>query len=204
MAIDGLPESPEQAQPLPPVQPAQPVQPVVPKGRHRGSNWGTVLLGLAAIVAVGGIAFAAGRLTAPASTSARGAGLPGGYPGASLLPGASFAPDANGRPAGALGLGGAQMTLAGTISAISGDTLTLTTESGQTIEVNVADAAWHGQVSASASDVAVGTQVQVQLSAGLGRDPGAGQEAGASPDPNAGGVPATGSLSASEVTILQE
>jgi hypothetical protein len=204
MAIDELPESPEPVQPAPP---APAVQPVVPKTRAKGGAWGTLLLGLAAVVAVGGIAFAAGRLTAPASASGRGGfagAFQGGYPGSGYGPGASFAPDANGRPGGLLGSGAGQLTLTGTVSAVSGDTLTITTESGQTIEVGVAGATWHGQTSASASDATVGSQVQLQVSGGFGRNPGNGQAPGASPAPGASAAPGTGSITASEVTILQK
>jgi hypothetical protein len=189
--------------------PPPPVRPVAPTARARGSS-GTLLLALAATVAVGGIAFAAGRLSAPASTTGRGGGgFQGGFPGASLAPGASLlpggspAPDGNGTPGGVVP-GRGQMTLTGTISAISGDTLTLTTEGGQAIEVSVADASWHGQTSASAADAMVGAQVQVQLSGGFGRIPGAGQAPGTSPAPGASAMPGTGSLTASEVTILQK
>ncbi|MBP1704799.1 MAG: hypothetical protein H6Q36_538 [Chloroflexi bacterium] len=208
MSIDELPEASGPV-PVPHVQPVQPVQPIAPKGRSRGSAWGTVLLGLAAVIAVGGIAFAAGRITAPASTASGRGAFPGGfqggfYPGASLAPGATFAPDANGRPGGLFGAGGEQVTISGTVSAISGDTLTLATGSGQTVEVGVADATWHGQTNASGSDATVGSQVQVLISGGFGRNPGAGQVPGASPDPNASAAPGTGSITASEVTILQK
>jgi len=164
----------------------EPEQPVASRGRARGSI-GTLLLVLAAIVAAGGVAFAAGRLTAPASAG-RGAGVPGGFPGA------SFAPDASGRPGGLLGPGGAQMTLTGTVSAISGDTLTVTTADGRTIEVGVAGSTWHAQASASASDVTAGSEVLVQLTTagGLG------------PDPGASPAPGTGTVSAADVTILEK
>jgi hypothetical protein len=210
METDELPESPQPVQPVRPAPPAPVVQPVVPKTRAKGSAWGTLLLGLAAVVAVGGIAFAAGRLTAPATTGGDRGGFPGGfqggYPGASFDPGAgaSFAPGANGGPGGAMGVGGARMTLAGTVSAVSGDTLTITTENGQTVEVGVAGATWHGQTSASASDATVGSQVQLQVTGGFGRNPGDGQVPGASPAPGASAAPGTGSITASEVTILQK
>lgn len=121
------------------------------------------LLGLALVVAVGGVAFAVGRMTAP-QTAAFPNGGPGGgnFPGG---PGASFAPGASfgGGPGGGLfGAGG--VTLEGTVESVSGETLTIRTADGQTVEVTLPEGiTYHSQSSASSDDVASGSTVLVRV-----------------------------------------
>ena len=153
----------------------------------RGPSLVNALLGLALVVAVGGVAFAVGRLTAP-PTSAFPNGGPGGGnfpggPGASFIPGGSFAPGfgGNGPGGGLLGAGG--LTLEGTVESVSGDTLTIRTADGQTVEVTLPeDTAYHSQASASSGDVTSGSTVLVRV------DVQAGQ--------------GTNQLTASDVTIV--
>jgi hypothetical protein len=147
----------------------------------RGSNLLNALLGLALAFAVGGVAFAVGRMTAP-QTAAFPNGGPGGgnFPGG---PGASFGPGGGGNfPGGGL-FGGGGLTLEGTVESVSGDTLTILTADGQTVEVSLPpETTYHTQGSASSADVTSGSTVRVRV------DPQAGQGAA--------------QLTASDVTIV--
>jgi hypothetical protein len=151
--------------PIQTVAPGTPVVRVQP--RKAGSMWLNVVLGLAALVAVGGIAFAVGRNTAPAVTGgARGGNFPGGnFPGGNF-PGGSFAPDASGGLGGAFTRGGG-FNLSGTVESITDDTLTLKTANGQTLEFGLgADTTYASKTPATAADVKAGSKVEVQLRAG--------------------------------------
>jgi len=147
----------------------------------RGSSLLNALLGLALVVAVGGVAFAVGRMTAP-QTAAFPNGGPGGgnFPGG---PGASFVPGGGGNVPGGGLFGGGGLTLEGTVESVSGDTLTIRTADGQTVEVTLpAETTYHTQGSASSADVTSGSTVRVQV------DPQAGQ--------------GSNQLTASDVTIV--
>ena len=179
-------------QPVVPGPPAVRVQP-----RKAGSMWLNVLLGLAALVAVGGIAFAVGRNTAPAATGgARGGNFPGGnfpagsFPGGNF-PGGSFAPGGSGGLGAAFGRGGG-FNLSGTVQSITGDTLTITTANGQTLEFTLgADTTYATKAAATAGDVKAGSKVEVQLQLGAGAN---GFRPNASAAPSAGPVGTAGSV----------
>jgi hypothetical protein len=143
------------------VAPGTPVVRIQP--RKASSVWLNVVLGLAALVAVGGIAFAIGRSTAPAATGGAGAG---NFPGlGGNFPGGSFAPDASGGLGGAFTRGGG-FNLSGTVESITGDTLTLKTANGQTLEFSLgADTTYASKTPATAADVKPGSKVEVQLRA---------------------------------------
>lgn len=149
-----------------------------------------LLLVFAAIVAVSGITFALGRMTAPAqgSTGLSAGQLPGGN-GQTLgqAPNGSFAPGG-----GQVGLGGG-MTFSGTVSAINGSTLTLTTTDGRTFSVDLAGTTYHSETHATAADVAVGTSVKVTVDS-LGGP-------GVNPATSGSTTPA---LTATDVTIVTQ
>lgn len=170
------------------VVPGLPVVRVQP--RKASSRWLNVVLGLAALVAVGGIAFAIGRTTAPAVTG----GLRGGnFPAlGGNFPGGSFTPDASGRPDGNF-TRGAGFNLSGTVESITGDTLTITTADGQTLEFTLgADTTYSSKSAATAGDIKTGSKVEVQL------QPGAG-----GPRPNASAAPLAGPVgTAGSVTVV--
>ena len=158
--------------------PVSPVAPVAPAPKRKSSGrWLNALLGLAVLVAVGGVAFAAGRSTASASAAAAtGAdgtrqGNAGQFPTGSGRPafgGANGANGGNGGFRGGLGAGG-QISISGTVESITADTLTLKTASGQTVQFKLDPSTTYGtQQPATASDVTTGSKVQVGLSVGAG------------------------------------
>jgi hypothetical protein len=156
------PEEPIQPAPAAPsataLQTSTPIGPVpaaVPSLKPRRNRWLDVALGLAAVVAVAGIAFAAGRLTAPQRTFGLGANF--GANGTGAAPGSSPGTGFRG------GFGGT-LALEGTITAMSADQLTLKLDSGQTVTVPLnATTAYHRQTAAGAADVQSGSKVLVQL-----------------------------------------
>ena len=163
---------------------------VAPRRRSPGGNLALVL---ALAVATGGVGYAIGHVTAPATPGGQAgfAGQPG-QPG--QAPGGSFAPTASGAP-GAIP-GGGSMSLDGTVSAIAGTTLTLTTSAGRTITVDVSGATFHAQAAATAADVVTGATVRLDVT-GVG---GPGGPGGAVSSPSAGA--ATSTISATDVTIV--
>jgi hypothetical protein len=139
---------------------------------------GSVLLALAALVAVGGVTFAVGRLTAPAAAattrgSGNGAGS-GAFPG-----GQGFG--RQGGPAGFAGAGG--LTIRGTVTETTPSGITVRLANGTTITIPTdGSTTYHRQAAASSGDVASGSQVLVELGGGQGA---AGQGPNASPSPGA-------------------
>ena len=168
-----------------------PVPVAVPpkKGSGRLVN---VALAIAVMIAVGGVTFALGRATAPANASGAVGVRNGTLPGAGFVPGGSFDPGAAGGPGG---FGGRTMTMTGTVTAVDGSTMTLTTSGGQTVTIDTSDSTYHAQSAATAADVTTGSSVQVSVEGlgGFGRP-----DASAAPDAGA----ATGTISATDVTIL--
>ena len=146
----------------------------------------SLLLGLALVVAVGGVAFAVGRLTAPATAAANlgGSGSLGG--GAGLGGGGYFPGGASGAPGlGGGALGGASLTVTGTVKSISPTSISVKTEGGSTSTVAIdGSTTYHGQSPATSSSISVGDTVSVQLN-GFGGGGGAGG-AQASPPPPVG------------------
>jgi hypothetical protein len=175
------------------------VEPVVVRPRRSGAAMlVNVLLGAALVVAVGGVAFAAGRATAPAAASA--AGRTGfGQGGAGAGPGASGAPARGGGFGGAGGAGA--VSIQGTVEAIDGSSMTIKLPSGTTVTIGLNGATtYHSQAPATASDVTSGSTVIVQL-AGRG-GPGGGPAASGAPAPAASGAPAGGLGTAGSVTVV--
>jgi len=180
-----------------------PVVPVTTRRRSTSAMFVNLLLGVAVVVAVGGVAFAAGRATAPATTAASGRNGFGGN-------GGSFGPNASGAP-GRDGFGGAGggISLSGTVTAVSADSITLQLASGQSITIPTsAQTTYHSQTAATASDVTSGSDVIVQLSGGGRFVNGGGQAAGnggangGGQNPPASGAPVRGVGSASSITIV--
>jgi hypothetical protein len=120
-------------------------------------------LGLAALIAVGGVGFAAGRITAPAGTG-RFAGLGQGGAGTFFGRGAGGGNGgANGGGAGGgLFAGGGGPALQGTVESINGDTMTLQAANGTTITVNLSTTTTYAQEQ-PATQSAIGTGDTVRV-----------------------------------------
>jgi hypothetical protein len=180
----GLPV-PEQAAAAAPSAHSAPVRSAKPSGR---AGAGTILLAVGLIVAVGGVAFAVGRVTAPAASAAAttrvGGGAYGGILGANGQPAGSFAPGADGLRA----FGGALGGLTGTVAAITADTLTIQVggTTGRTVEIPLSSAtAFRAETPATAADVTVGAEVTVRMQ----RDTAAATQGGSTQGDQPGGVP---------------
>jgi hypothetical protein len=184
---------PEGGAPAPVENGPAPVRPAKKSGSGRLTN---ALFLVAALVAVGGLAFASGRLTAPAAAAGlgiRGGGFPGGsfdpgqgFPGGSFDPGQGF-------PGGAPG-GDRSIAISGTVTSLDGTTLVIAAEDGTATTIDVSGAEFHAQATATAADVTAGATVSVTVD-GFG----GGFRPGSSPDPNGGSGSAT--ITATEVTI---
>jgi hypothetical protein len=148
------------------------------------------LIGAVAL-AIAGVAFAAGRLTAPANVAA------GRFPNGGQFfdgngQGGQNGQNRQGGP-GTLFSGGP--TIEGTVESVTATTLTLKTASGQTIQIALdGTTTYHAQTDASASDVTAGGKVlvRVNLRGGNGANGANGGSAG-------GGVT---NPTASDVTVV--
>jgi len=163
-----------------------PVPVVTASSRPRSGRLLNLLLIGAAIIAVGGVAFAVGRSTAPAATLPRFGAFTND--GTAIRPDGSFTPGAGGP--GLFGRDGG-LSLDGTVKAVSADSLTLTLADGREMTFKLDETTTYRQATpATATDVAVGDSVSVKV-AGIGRAAGAG------------GGPTTTDLTASDVTVAR-
>jgi hypothetical protein len=137
-----------------------------PVKRSRGGQalWVNVALGLALAVALGGVAFAAGRMTAPTSATAlNGTGSGRFFGNGGYFPGGG---GANLGGQGGRGFGGGGLSVEGTVTAMTAGSITITTATGQTVTIaTTGSTTYHQQSSAAASDVKTGGKVIVQLGA---------------------------------------
>jgi hypothetical protein len=157
-----------------------------------------ILLFVAALVAVGGIGFALGHLTAPSTAAAANASGRGGFGGrnfASLAPGQSFNPAAFGAGAGGRGgLGAVTGGVTGTVQSIDGSTKTIQESNGTSVTIDLSGTTtYHSEAPASSSDVKVGTSVTVQIDTSA--------LASESPNPSATGALGGRTLTAKDVLV---
>ncbi|MGZ6267183.1 MAG: hypothetical protein ACXWNR_01275 [Candidatus Limnocylindrales bacterium] len=159
-----------------------------------------VLLLVAAFVAVGGIGFALGHLTAPAASAAAnatrgpgGLGVGRGFP--SFAPGQSFDPSQFGGGAGLrTGLGGVGGGVTGTVQSVSASTITIQEANGTSVTIDLSgNTTYHNQTPAQSSDVKVGTSVVVQIDTS--------SLASEAPNPGASGALAGRALTAKDILI---
>ncbi len=176
----GYPDSPE----VPSISPV-----AVPK-KKSGNATNLLLIG-AAVIAIGGVAFAMGRATAPAAAATGFAGGPG-RPTGSFNPGGGFG--------GTLGGGNASLIISGTVKSIDGTTLTITTADGTDTVVDTSGSTYHAQSPATAADVTAGTKVSVSVAA-FGFPGAANGGPGASGAPVASPGARSTSIKATDVTI---
>jgi hypothetical protein len=183
-----------------PVAPVAPAAPMV-RQKARSSRLLDVALLLAGLLAVGGVAFGVGRATAPPAAAADAVGT--FRNGGGFKPGGSF--DPNGGP-GRFALGGG-LSIDGTVTKVTADSLTLKLASGQEITFTLdTSTTYHQATAASATDVAVGDSVSVKVKGGgrVFNSQGGNGAVGASPAPGASGAPDTTGgvqLPASDVTV---
>jgi hypothetical protein len=133
--------------------------------RRAGST--TVLLVVAAMIALGGVGFAVGRTTAAQTTTAAANGQ-------LAAQGADGAPALGAIPSGAVpafdnGGGDGQLdgasTLSGTVTSVTSSSITIELASGQTVTVATGSSTvYNTQTSASSSAVTAGASVIVQTS----------------------------------------
>jgi hypothetical protein len=128
------------------------------------------LLFVAALVAVGGIGFAVGHLTAgttaAANPNANGAGgRNGGFNRPSLAPGQTFNAGNFGNGGfGGAGRGVAGGTVSGTVQSVDGSTLTIKLANGTTVTLDLSGSTtYHNETAGSSSDVKAGSTVTVQI-----------------------------------------
>ena len=193
-----------------PPQPVVPT-PVVPANqtpKRRSSRVLDIALALAAVLAIGGVAFAVGRATAPApAQAARGFNGNGGF----FRNGGSFDPNAGGGNGGGprfeFGGGGGALAVDGTVTAVSADSITIKRADGQEVTFSLSGTtSYHQATTGAASDVAVGDDVSVKVTPD-GRFLGGGQNGGQGGQNGGqggqGGATASGAptLSASDVTV---
>jgi hypothetical protein len=173
------PRAPEPDAPLPESAVAtEPLPETRPKARGGMAGWLNVALGLAVAVAIGGVAFAAGRMTAPAS--AIGANPFGNGPNGRVFTGNGYAPG-NIQGGGPNGQSGPRVfdgagSIEGTVTAVTADSITIKTAAGQEITIALdSTTTYHQQSSATSTDVRTGGTVIVRL--GLG-NAGSGTQTG--------------------------
>ena len=156
-----------------------------------------ILLVIGVIVALAGIGFAVGRLTAPAATAfgqGRGGQFTGNGQSNGQGPGAGQN-GGNGTAGGRGFLGGGGLALTGKVTELTADHVTLQLANGQSVTVAVdGSTTYHQQASASAADVQSGDTVIVEVQRGAA--PGASASPG-----NAGRQGGFGGGTASDVTI---
>jgi hypothetical protein len=173
-------------------RPAKPAPGLKARPAKRDSST-MILLLIAGMVAIGGVAFAAGRLTAsPAAAAAASNRLGGGFARASLAPGETFNAGAFGGGLGRGGAGALSGGVTGTVQSIDGSTLTLMLSTGSTVTIDLSGSTtYHNEAAGSSSDVKVGSKVQVQINTAA-----AASEA---PNPSASGGR---TLTASDILVV--
>ena len=202
------PASPSGSNPFGPgpdlVPPPAHVVPTNVKPRSRSGRIVNVVLGLALVIAVAGVAFAVGRGTANASTASTNGR--GGFNGQGFVGGGNFPGGGNGNggngggnggPGGFFGGGAGGITLQGTVSAVNGDSITLKTAAGAELTITTnGDTTYHQQAAATSSDVKPGSTVKVQVEGFRGGRFGGG---GANASPAPSGAPQT---TATDITVV--
>lgn len=146
-----------------PVPSPAPIAPPAAATRRGVST--TALLVVSGFLAVAGIAFAGGRLTAPAL---------GASAAANQLFGAGAAGTAGRRQQG---VGGFGAELRGKVTAVASDHLTVQLDNGRSVDVLTdASTTYHRQAAASAADVTSGSNVLIGVAAATpGSQPSQGQ-----------------------------
>jgi hypothetical protein len=144
-----------------------PLVPTMTARKNRASA-GTALLLVGALVAIGGVAFAVGRVTAPAAATTTGLGA-----GAGRGNGGEFG---TGGFNGAGGFGGAGraggLSVTGTVVSIDATSIQIKLANGTTTTLSLGSSVtYRDSTTGSAADVTPGATVQVALAVGAGTGP---------------------------------
>jgi hypothetical protein len=159
-----------------------------------------MLLLVAAFVAVGGIGFAIGHVTAQGATANATSAAPGGRGGfggrggnfPSLAAGQTFNTSQFG--AGRGGLGGFTGGVSGTVQSVTATSITIQEASGTSVTIDLSgNTTYHSEAAASAGAVQVGKSVTVQIDTTA--------LASESPNPSASGALGGRTLIAKDVLI---
>jgi len=179
-----------------------PLPPMPVPATKKSSRGGTIALLLAGFIAAAGLAFAAGRLTAPA-VAASSSDPTGGFrfgPGRSLAPGQTF--PTGGQFGGGRVFGGG-LTVRGEVTAIASDSITVKMDDGTTLRIPLnSSTTYHEATSSSSSAIAVGDKVAVQ--AGAPTVTSGGPAASPATSPGTGGFGQFQLGPASDVTVVQD
>lgn len=160
------------------------------------------LLLVAAFIAVGGVGFAVGHVTAQGTTAVAsnaigGRGGLGGFGGrnfASLAPGQTFDVSQFGGGRAGGGLAGIAGGISGTVQSVGGSSITIQEANGTSVTIDLSgNTTYHSAAAASASDVKVGTSVTVQIDTSA--------LASQTPAPNATGALGGRTLTAKDILI---
>jgi hypothetical protein len=179
-------------------RPASP--PIKPPAKQDRTT--VALLLVAAFVAVGGIGFAVGHVTAGSgsATPTSALGGRGGQAGfgrniPSLAPGQTLNPaQFGGGRTGGGGLAGVASGVTGTVQAVTPTSITIQEASGTSVTIDLSGTTtYHGETSASSGDVKVGTSVTVQIDTSA--------LASAAPNPSASGALGGRTLTAKDILI---
>jgi hypothetical protein len=159
-----------------------------------------VVLGIALVVAVGGVAFAVGRASAPATAAAARTGF--GTNGQGLLPGTG-GPNASGAPGGGFGAAAGGLSIQGTVTAVGADSITLELANGQTVTIPTnAQTTYHQREAATPAAVTDGSTVIVQLEGGRGAFNNGNGNGGQGGGPTGSGAPGRTIGPATTVTVV--
>jgi hypothetical protein len=177
-----------------------PVEAPVARGKGGGGMLVNVLLGIALVVAVGGVAFAAGRVTAPVTTATGRTGLGGNAGNGGFFQGG---PNASGAPGGAFGTGAGGVSIQGTVTEVSADSITLQVAGGQTVTIPIdAQTTYSERTPSTAAAVTSGSTVVVQLQGGRGAFGNGNGNGGQGGGATASGAPGRALGPASSITVV--
>jgi hypothetical protein len=197
---DSVPAPPANPVPFTPPTSFAPA-PLVAKtvAKNRAST-GTALLLVGALVAIGGVAFAVGRVTAPAAATTPAAGGFGGAGRGTGEGGTGGFGGAGGAGGFGGGRGGAGVNITGTVVSIDGSSIQLKLANGTTETLNLASTVtYRDSTTGTAADVAPGATVQISLALGAGAG---GPTASGQPRPS-GGFGGLGNATVGTITVVK-
>jgi hypothetical protein len=193
--------------PAPPVTPPQGFGPTsfapVPlvattTPRKNRASAGTALLLVGALVAIGGVAFAVGRVTAPAAAATTG-GFGGAGRGTGTGEGGTGGFGAGGFGGAGGGRNGGGVSVTGTVVSVGTSTIQIKLSTGSTMTLNLGtNVTYRDSTTGSASDVTPGATVQIGFALGAGT----GATASGNPRPS-GGFGGLGSATVGTITVVK-